>query len=83
MTVLTSNASAKSEAFRKNAAALQVALAVVREATAIAIPQIAVATGSCTAGGAYVPAMSDETIIVKDRGTIFLTNPPSRSPRSA
>ena len=32
--------------------------------------------GSCTAGGAYVPAMSDETIIVKDQGTIFLGGPP-------
>lgn len=40
------------------------------------IPQIAVVCGSCTAGGAYVPAMSDETIIVKDNGTIFLGGPP-------
>ena len=40
------------------------------------IPQIAVVMGSCTAGGAYVPAMSDETIIVKDKGTIFLAGPP-------
>ena len=40
------------------------------------IPQIAVVMGSCTAGGAYVPAMSDETIIVKDQGTIFLAGPP-------
>ena len=40
------------------------------------IPQIAVVLGSCTAGGAYVPAMSDETIIVKDQGTIFLGGPP-------
>jgi 3-methylcrotonyl-CoA carboxylase beta subunit len=40
------------------------------------IPQIAVVLGSCTAGGAYVPAMSDETIIVKDNGTIFLGGPP-------
>jgi 3-methylcrotonyl-CoA carboxylase beta subunit len=40
------------------------------------IPQIAVVMGSCTAGGAYVPAMSDETIIVKDQGTIFLGGPP-------
>jgi acetyl-CoA carboxylase carboxyltransferase component len=40
------------------------------------IPQIAVVMGSCTAGGAYVPAMSDETIIVKDNGTIFLGGPP-------
>jgi acetyl-CoA carboxylase carboxyltransferase component len=40
------------------------------------IPQIAVVMGSCTAGGAYVPAMSDETIIVKDTGTIFLGGPP-------
>ena len=36
------------------------------------IPQIAVVMGSCTAGGAYVPAMSDESIIVKNQGTIFL-----------
>jgi 3-methylcrotonyl-CoA carboxylase beta subunit len=40
------------------------------------IPQIAVVMGSCTAGGAYVPAMSDVTIIVKDQGTIFLAGPP-------
>ncbi len=40
------------------------------------ISQIAVVLGSCTAGGAYVPAMSDETIIVKDNGTIFLGGPP-------
>jgi acetyl-CoA carboxylase carboxyltransferase component len=40
------------------------------------IPQVAVVMGSCTAGGAYVPAMSDETIIVKDQGTIFLGGPP-------
>ncbi len=40
------------------------------------IPQIAVVMGSCTAGGAYVPAMSDETIIVRGQGTIFLGGPP-------
>ena len=40
------------------------------------IPQIAVVMGSCTAGGAYVPAMSDETIIVNEQGTIFLAGPP-------
>lgn len=40
------------------------------------IPQIAVVMGSCTAGGAYVPAMSDETVIVKENGTIFLGGPP-------
>jgi 3-methylcrotonyl-CoA carboxylase beta subunit/propionyl-CoA carboxylase len=40
------------------------------------IPQVAVVMGSCTAGGAYVPAMSDETIIVKGTGTIFLAGPP-------
>ena len=40
------------------------------------IPQIAVVMGSCTAGGAYVPAMSDESIIVKSQGTIFLGGPP-------
>ncbi|MGH8728839.1 MAG: carboxyl transferase domain-containing protein [Burkholderiales bacterium] len=40
------------------------------------IPQIAVVLGSCTAGGAYVPAMSDEAIIVKNQGTIFLAGPP-------
>ncbi|WP_290367505.1 carboxyl transferase domain-containing protein, partial [Cupriavidus taiwanensis] len=39
------------------------------------IPQIAVVMGSCTAGGAYVPAMSDESIIVKNQGTIFLGGP--------
>lgn len=40
------------------------------------IPQIAVVMGSCTAGGAYVPAMADQTIIVKEQGTIFLGGPP-------
>ena len=40
------------------------------------IPQIASVMGSCTAGGAYVPAMSDETVIVRDQGTIFLGGPP-------
>ncbi|MDC3087375.1 methylcrotonoyl-CoA carboxylase [Paracoccaceae bacterium] len=40
------------------------------------IPQIAVVMGSCTAGGAYLPAMSDQTIIVKNQGTIFLAGPP-------
>jgi 3-methylcrotonyl-CoA carboxylase beta subunit len=40
------------------------------------IPQIAVVMGSCTAGGAYMPAMSDESIIVKEQGTIFLGGPP-------
>ncbi len=44
--------------------------------SAARIPQIAVVMGSCTAGGAYVPAMSDETIIVKGTGTIFLGGPP-------
>jgi len=44
--------------------------------SAAGIPQIAVVMGSCTAGGAYVPAMSDETIIVKQQGTIFLGGPP-------
>ena len=40
------------------------------------IPQIAVVMGSCTAGGAYVPSMADESIIVKEQGTIFLGGPP-------
>jgi 3-methylcrotonyl-CoA carboxylase beta subunit len=44
--------------------------------SAAGIPQIAVVMGSCTAGGAYVPAMSDESIIVRDQGTIFLGGPP-------
>lgn len=44
--------------------------------SAAQIPQIAVVMGSCTAGGAYVPAMSDETVIVKNQGTIFLGGPP-------
>jgi len=44
--------------------------------SAAAIPQIAVVMGSCTAGGAYVPAMSDETIIVRGTGTIFIGGPP-------
>ena len=44
--------------------------------SAKSIPQVAVVMGSCTAGGAYVPAMSDVTIIVKNQGTIFLAGPP-------
>jgi acetyl-CoA carboxylase carboxyltransferase component len=44
--------------------------------SALGIPQIASVMGSCTAGGAYVPAMSDETIIVKGTGTIFIGGPP-------
>ncbi|APF37353.1 methylcrotonoyl-CoA carboxylase [Chelatococcus daeguensis] len=44
--------------------------------SSLGIPQIAVVMGSCTAGGAYVPAMSDETIIVRRQGTIFLGGPP-------
>ncbi|MBL3562276.1 carboxyl transferase domain-containing protein [Rhodovulum sulfidophilum] len=44
--------------------------------SAAGIPQIAVVMGSCTAGGAYVPAMSDVTVIVRDQGTIFLAGPP-------
>jgi propionyl-CoA carboxylase len=44
--------------------------------SAAGIPQLAVVMGSCTAGGAYVPAMSDETIIVRGTGTIFLGGPP-------
>ena len=44
--------------------------------SAAGIPQIAAVMGSCTAGGAYVPAMSDESIIVKGQGTIFLAGPP-------
>jgi 3-methylcrotonyl-CoA carboxylase beta subunit len=44
--------------------------------SALRIPQIAVVMGSCTAGGAYVPAMSDECVIVKNQGTIFLGGPP-------
>ncbi|EJL23710.1 carboxyl transferase domain-containing protein [Novosphingobium sp. AP12] len=44
--------------------------------SAAGIPQIASVMGSCTAGGAYVPAMSDESVIVKEQGTIFLAGPP-------
>jgi 3-methylcrotonyl-CoA carboxylase beta subunit len=44
--------------------------------SALQIPQIACVMGSCTAGGAYVPAMSDETVIVRNQGTIFLAGPP-------
>lgn len=40
------------------------------------IPQIALVLGSCTAGGAYIPAMADESVIVKGNGTIFLAGPP-------
>ncbi len=44
--------------------------------SALGIPQVAMVMGSCTAGGAYVPAMCDETVIVKEQGTIFLAGPP-------
>ncbi|XP_065062901.1 methylcrotonoyl-CoA carboxylase beta chain, mitochondrial-like [Rhopilema esculentum] len=44
--------------------------------SSLGIPQIAVVLGSCTAGGAYIPAMADESIIVKEQGTIFLGGPP-------
>jgi 3-methylcrotonyl-CoA carboxylase beta subunit len=44
--------------------------------SALGIPQIACVMGSCTAGGAYVPAMSDEAVIVRNQGTIFLAGPP-------
>src|ERR1700741_1321121 len=44
--------------------------------SSLGIPQIAVVMGSCTAGGAYVPAMSEESIIVRNQGTIFLGGPP-------
>src|SRR5579859_2878736 len=44
--------------------------------SAAGIPQVAVVMGSCTAGGAYVPAMADEAIIIKGQGTIFLAGPP-------
>jgi acetyl-CoA carboxylase carboxyltransferase component len=44
--------------------------------SALGIPQVALVMGSCTAGGAYVPAMSDETVIVRGTGTIFLGGPP-------
>jgi 3-methylcrotonyl-CoA carboxylase beta subunit len=44
--------------------------------SALGIPQIAVVMGQCTAGGAYVPAMSDEAVIVKEQGTIYLAGPP-------
>ena len=44
--------------------------------SSLGVPQIAVVMGSCTAGGAYVPAMSDETIIVRNQGTIFIGGPP-------
>src|SRR3546814_4592320 len=44
--------------------------------SALGIPQIACVMGSCTAGGAYVPAMSDESVIARNQGTIFLAGPP-------
>ncbi len=44
--------------------------------SSLGVPQLAVVMGSCTAGGAYVPAMSDETVIVRNQGTIFLGGPP-------
>jgi len=51
--------------------------------SAAGIPQIACVMGSCTAGGAYVPAMADEAIIVRNQGTIFLAGPPLVRPRPA
>ena len=47
-----------------------------REVSSQGIPQISVVMGPCTAGGAYVPAMSDESIIVENQGTIYLAGPP-------
>ena len=44
--------------------------------SSLGIPQLSVVMGPCTAGGAYVPAMSDESIIVENQGTIFLAGPP-------
>mmetsp|Transcript_17413 Transcript_17413/g.25949 ORF Transcript_17413/g.25949 Transcript_17413/m.25949 type:complete len:85 (+) Transcript_17413:777-1031(+) len=44
--------------------------------SSMGIPQVSVVMGSCTAGGAYVPAMSEENVIVKGNGTIFLGGPP-------
>jgi len=44
--------------------------------SALGIPQLSIVMGSCTAGGAYVPAMSDESIIVRNQGTVFLAGPP-------
>lgn len=44
--------------------------------SAAGIPQVAIVMGSCTAGGAYVPAMADESVIVARQGTIFLGGPP-------
>src|SRR5437588_5466595 len=44
--------------------------------SALGVPQVALVMGSCTAGGAYIPAMSDETVIVRGTGTIFLGGPP-------
>ena len=44
--------------------------------SALGIPQVAVVMGSCTAGGAYIPAMSDEVVMVRQQGTIFLGGPP-------
>jgi hypothetical protein len=52
------------------------ASSTTRRAVGAGIPQIAVVMGSCTAGGAYVPAMCDEAIIVRNQGTIFLGGPP-------
>src|SRR4026209_1124259 len=49
---------------------------IIAKLSAAGNPQIACVMGSCTAGGAYVPAMSDESIIVKGQGTIFLGGPP-------
>ena len=44
--------------------------------SALGIPQVSVVMGSCTAGGAYIPAMSDEVVMVREQGTIFLGGPP-------
>ena len=51
--------------------------------SALAVAQISVVHGSCTAGGAYVPAMSDENVIVRNQGRVFLGGPPSSKPRPA
>lgn len=55
---------------------VRVASGVQAKMSAAGIPQVAVVMGSCTAGGAYVPAMADETVIVRSTGTIFLGGPP-------
>src|SRR6266480_947251 len=80
MRVRTSQLDRDAEEFARRRERMEELVTELRERTAQmsaqGIPQIAVVMGSCTAGGAYVPAMSDETVIVRGTGTIFIGGPP-------